>query len=243
MRSTDNSRQFKRQTVAAVIVDELRERILSFEIPEGEPLRQDSLAAEFGVSRIPVREALVQLEGEGLVILSAHKGFTVTELSPHDIRDLFDLRALIEVDMLRRAIPRMGRKDVKNARRILGTFDELLEAKTQERDWGRLNWELHSALCAPANRPRAMRILQNLHRHADRYTRLELKMAQRTNERHRQEHRDLVELCAQRNIDAAADFLRVHIMATLDDLMAFLAGMRAKRESARTEKGKNHQET
>lgn len=222
----DSGKPVKRQTVTSAIVDALRERILNFEIPEGHALRQDGLATEFGVSRIPVREALLQLEGEGLITLSAHKGFSVTELSLDDIQDLFDLRTLIEVDLLRRAIPHMTQRDIDKAREILKTFDPALEAGTHERDWGRLNWELHSALLAPANRPRAMRVLQNLHRHADRYTRLELKLGAGINERHRQEHCELIELCAKGAVDEASERLRLHINSTLDDLLAFFAEKR-----------------
>lgn len=213
----------KRQTMSAALTDELRERILNLDIPEGEQLRQDTLAAEFGVSRIPVREALLQLEGEGLVTLSAHKGYTVTALSLDEIRELFDLRALIEVDLLQRAIPRLEAHHIERAREILATFDEMLARGSQERDWGRLNWELHAVLYEPAERPRALSIVRNLHRNADRYLRLQLKLTQRTNERAREEHNRLVNLCAARDVIEASRLLNEHVLAARDDLLAFLA--------------------
>src|SRR5438874_11719461 len=96
----------QRQTVAGMTVDALRERILRGDYPEGEPLRQDALADELGVSRIPVREALRQLEAEGLVTFSPHRGAVVSSLSLDEIVELFELRAEIETDLLARAIPR-----------------------------------------------------------------------------------------------------------------------------------------
>ncbi|WP_435105974.1 GntR family transcriptional regulator [Arhodomonas sp. AD133] len=226
MSTPGDPRRLKRQTMSAALTDELRERILSLDIPEGEQLRQDSLAAEFGVSRIPVREALLQLEGEGLVTLSAHKGYTVTVLSLEEIRELFDLRALIEVDLLQRAIPRLDDAAITRARELLVTFDDMLVHGTQERDWGQLNWELHAALYEPAGRPRTMRIVHNLHRNADRYLRLQLKLTQRTNERARDEHNRLVHLCAERDMAEASRLLNEHILAARDDLVAFLAERR-----------------
>src|SRR5512138_1964205 len=97
----------QRQTVASMTVAALRERILRGDYPEGDPLRQDALADELGVSRIPVREALRQLEAEGLVTFSPHRGAVVSTLSLEEIQELFELRADIESDLLGRAIPRM----------------------------------------------------------------------------------------------------------------------------------------
>ncbi|MCS4503083.1 GntR family transcriptional regulator [Arhodomonas aquaeolei] len=225
----------KRQTMSAALTDELRERILNLDIPEGEQLRQDTLAAEFGVSRIPVREALLQLEGEGLVTLSAHKGYTVTALSLDEIRELFDLRALIEVDLLQRAIPRLETHHIERAREILATFDEMLSRGSQERDWGQLNWELHAVLYEPAERPRALSIVRNLHRNADRYLRLQLKLTQRTNERAREEHNRLVNLCADRDVIEASRLLNEHVLAARDDLLAFLAERRGSGENTHEE--------
>lgn len=210
---------FRPQTVSAALADELRERILNMDIPEGQQLRQDVISAEFGVSRIPVREALLQLEGEGLVVQAAHKGYRVAPLSVDDIRELFDLRALIEVDLLNRAIPKLTESDLMAARRVLETFDELLRQGSGEQGWGKLNWQLHAALCQPANRPRTMRLLQNLHRNGDRYLRQQLKLTDRTNERAREEHNRLVSLCEAGDAIEATRLLREHILAARDDLI------------------------
>jgi DNA-binding GntR family transcriptional regulator len=217
--------------MAGRLVETLRERILSFEISEGTQLRQDALAAEFGVSRIPVREALLQLEGEGLVAQYAHKGYTVTSLSLDEIREVFDLRAVIEVDLLHRALPAMTDEDIAAARSVLDVFDELLARKSEGANWGRLNWRLHATLYAPAGRRHTVHILQNLHRSADRYLRLQLQLTQSTNDRARAEHRRLVDLCEQRDTMEAVRLLREHILAARDDLLDFLARRRSQAET------------
>src|SRR5678810_63542 len=93
----------KRQTLTGMTADAIRERILRGRYPEGSPLRQDAIGAELGVSRIPVREALRQLEAEGLVTFNPHRGAIVSSLSLEEIGELFELRAEIECDLLRRA--------------------------------------------------------------------------------------------------------------------------------------------
>src|ERR1051326_3094699 len=94
----------RRQTVASMTVEALRERILRGDFPDGEPLRQDALADGRGWNLIPVREELRQLEAEGLVSFSPHRGAVVSTLSLDEIEELFELRAAIECELLRRAI-------------------------------------------------------------------------------------------------------------------------------------------
>src|SRR6185503_6980396 len=156
----------QRQTIASMTVEALRERILRGDYPDGEPLRQDALADELGVSRIPVREALRQLEAEGLVIFNPHRGAVVSSLSLDEIAELFELRAEIECDLLRRAIPLITDQQLERANEMLDEFEEALRAGEAAR-WGQLNWHFHAALYAPANRSFTMSVLQKLHHHSD----------------------------------------------------------------------------
>src|SRR5262245_19519843 len=116
----------RRQTLTSMTVDAIRERILRGNYPEGEPLRQDAIGAELGVSRIPVREALRQLEAEGLVIFNPHRGAIVSVLSLKQIREVFELRAEIEGDLIRRAVPLMQAEDHDKADEILDAYDDAL---------------------------------------------------------------------------------------------------------------------
>src|SRR5215472_15637926 len=118
----------QRQTISSLTVEALRERILRGDFPEGAPLRQDALADELGVSRIPVREALRQLEAEGLVTFSPHRGAVVASLSLSEIDELFELRADIECDLMRRAIPRMTAEQLERANTVLDEFEDALRA-------------------------------------------------------------------------------------------------------------------
>ncbi|MEF1186573.1 GntR family transcriptional regulator, partial [Vibrio sinaloensis] len=114
------------KTRTQLVEEAIRSKILKGELKTGQPLRQDALAKEFNVSRIPVREALMQLEAQGLVSFEAHKGATVTELSPDKIDELFELRAVVECHILERAIQNMTDEDLARANEIRAKFDDLV---------------------------------------------------------------------------------------------------------------------
>ena len=102
------------KTRTEFVVDAIREKILKGEVKAGQPLRQAALAEDLDVSRIPVREALLQLEAEGLVKFQAHKGAIVTELNADHVDELFELRAMLEADLLARSIPNLTEEDFEN---------------------------------------------------------------------------------------------------------------------------------
>ncbi|HEY6809287.1 MAG TPA: GntR family transcriptional regulator [Gemmatimonadales bacterium] len=209
-----------RLTVAQATVVALRKRILAGSYSEGTPLRQDALAGELGVSRIPVREALRQLEVEGLVTFTPHRGAVVSSLSVADIEELFDLRALLESDMLRHAVPRLTAPDFTRADELLDRFQVALTAGDVA-DWGELNWQLHSTLYVAAGRPRALAIIENLHRHAERYMRMQLALTQGQT-RANDEHRAVVSAARAGDAERAALLLTDHIRGAGRALVAFL---------------------
>src|SRR5215472_4217517 len=142
-----------RQSLASAVLERLREQILSGELREGEQLRQDAIAAEFQISRIPVREALSHLAAEGLITIVANRGAVVSALSPEEIMQMFETRAVMECYMLRCALPNMQEDDFQRAEDILKLYEESLEKDSEVKSWGQWNWSFHSALYGPANRP------------------------------------------------------------------------------------------
>src|SRR5512142_1789185 len=193
----------RRQTVTDMTVDAIRERILRGYYPEGEPLRQDAIGVELGVSRIPVREALRQLEAEGLVTFNPHRGAVVSTLSLEEIQELFELRADIECDLLGRAIPKMNAEALERAVEVLDAFDDALADEEATR-WGPLNWQFHAALYAPANRTLTMGVLQKLHQHSDRYFRMQVLIAHGGPTANK-EHRTIVESVARKDIEKSTE--------------------------------------
>ena len=112
----------KNRTIAGSIGSEIRRRILDGRYPAGSQLRQDGLATEFGASRIPVREALFQLEAEGLVRIHPHRGATVAPLSPADAAEALELRGALEPRLLSLSAPRLTAEDFARADALLEDY-------------------------------------------------------------------------------------------------------------------------
>ena len=156
------------------MVETLREKILSGEIKAGQPLRQAALAEELNVSRIPVREALLQLEAEGLVAFEPHKGATATELNIDQVDELFELRAILEADLLAASIPSISDEKLDEATELLNKLDKALGKENSANTWSELNSNYHNCLYSGANRPQTQEIVNTLNKNADRYIRMHL---------------------------------------------------------------------
>ncbi len=108
----------------------IRERILSGDLPIGAPLRQADLAAGFGVSRMPVREALRRLQSSGLIEVFPHRGAVVRAPAPWEVRETYEVRAELEALAARRAVPRISPAQVAELRRI----NDDMRRRTADRD-------------------------------------------------------------------------------------------------------------
>lgn len=210
------------KTRTQVVVEVLREKILSGEIAAGMPLRQSALADEMNVSRIPVREALLQLEAEGLVKFEAHKGATATILSAVQVTELFDLRALIETDLLAKAIPNMTENDLTEAEGILDSLDVAFQDKDQIEQWSGLNSQFHTCLYRAADRPHTIEVVNGLNTNCDRYVRLQLFLASGI-PKAQQDHRELLDYCRKGDVDNAVTLLRSHILHAAEAIRVLVA--------------------
>lgn len=209
-------------TIAQAVAETIREQILSREIAGGEPLRQDAIAKSFGASIIPVREALRQLEAEGLVELHPRRGAVATELTLAKALEWIDLRRLIETDLIGQAIDRITAEDLAVAEQLLADFESALDRHHAIDSWSESNWEFHSALYRPANRPETMKLLSTLHSKCDRYVRLQLLTGDHV-QRAKDEHHELVELCRKRDKRGAKALMRMHTEGVEADLKEVLS--------------------
>jgi DNA-binding GntR family transcriptional regulator len=219
----------ERKTVAEAVADTLRMRILSGDLGEGEQLRQEVLAAELGVSRIPLREAFRLLEGEGLITIAPHRGAVVAVRSPEEIGELFDLRVLLEPDILRHAIPKLTERDLREAGDILAGYNKALAARDVEA-WGRLNTQFHLALYRPAERPRSLALVRSLLDQTDGYTRMQLLLTGGQS-RAQREHTELLELCRARKTTAAAKLVEDHVREAGRSLVDFMRKQAARKKT------------
>ncbi|OBZ95668.1 transcriptional regulator [Pararhizobium polonicum] len=205
----------QRRPAPELVRDGLREAIHSGAIAEGAQLRQDQLAEQFGTSRIPVREALRQLEAEGLVKIEPNRGAVVVSLSIDDILDMLDIRIALECYALRLAIPQMAEEDLHLAQTILENYN----GEPNPESWGIMNWQFHWAIYAPCHRPRLLGMIEANYGHVNRFVRTQVSLAV-GKERPRQEHELLLTLCRDGDIDHAADLLQTHIEQTKRSMRA-----------------------
>lgn len=208
--SVRRSSPIPRQSLAAAVVERLRDKILDGELREGQQLRQDAIATEFQISRIPVREALSHLAAEGLITIVANRGAVVSALAPEEIEQLFETRAVLECYMLRCAIPNFTESDFEKAAEILRQYEQSLERDSEVKNWGEWNWSFHSTLYAPANRPAMLAFIKTLNNNCDRYTRLHLVVTRKLRQAG-EAHRELLNACRTRNPDVASAALWRHI--------------------------------
>jgi DNA-binding GntR family transcriptional regulator len=201
------------ETVAAI----LREAILRGLFQGGQQLHQEEIAAHLGVSRLPVREALRQLEQEGLVVYRLNRGAVVSELSADEVQEIYEIRCSLESLALRLAIPHLTPDDFQRATTILDTTDR----ETDVSQWGKLNRDFHTLLYAPARRSRLLSLITALHRNVDRYLRMEM-VVLAYKERSQQEHRLILEACQQRDSSTAVTLLTQHIEVAGELLVRYL---------------------
>ncbi|OUR63463.1 GntR family transcriptional regulator [Colwellia sp. 39_35_sub15_T18] len=217
------------KTRTQLVVEMLREKILSGEISAGQPLRQAALADELNVSRIPVREALLQLEAEGLVTFEAHKGASATELNLDQVDELFELRAMLEGDLLAESLANITDTALTQATDILINLDSALGKENAANTWSELNSDFHNCLYSGANRPQTANLVNVLNKNADRYIRMHLLWAGGISKAG-PEHAELLAFCKSRDIDNAVAKLKQHILNSRDEIKAFLV----QREASNT---------
>lgn len=219
-----------RQSLPDVIVEDLRGRILSGDLEEGTLIRQELLAEEYDVSRMPVREALKRLDAEGLVVFQNNRGATVTKHTLDEIAEIFDVRILLEVDLFQRAIPNMTKQHFQECEAILAEMDVSYKSGNIA-DWGPLNARYHGKLYEAAGRHLTEALLERVTLQAHRYVSMHIDKLNKS-ENARYDHHALLNLARDRDIGGATQHLRMHLVNTKDQVMALVEATRAEAVSA-----------
>jgi len=144
----------------------------------------------------------------------------VTTVPAEQVEELFELRATLEPELLARAIDRLTDEDIEAASRVLEELQQSYK-RHDVRSWGRLNWEFHKCLYAPAERVQTLAILHGINLQIERYLRLHLLLTDGS-DRADHDHRDLLRLCVARDVGGATKLLREHILHTSRSLLAAL---------------------
>lgn len=206
------------RTATEYVEATLKAAILEGRIPAGTPLRQDDIARDLDVSRMPVREALRRLEAQALVDAVPHKGAVVTDISAADAADSFAIRAGLEDTALRRSIPHLLPADLDGAAALIDAMEE----EPDQAQLGQLNRQFHMALYARAGHPRLLLLVDRELAVFDRYLRFFL-AARGRGGMAQGDHRALLAAARARDADGAAAVLARHIDTAARGMAEFFA--------------------
>jgi DNA-binding GntR family transcriptional regulator len=198
-----------RRSFSEHIAISLRDAIRSGSLPDGYELNQIALAEHFGVSRVPVREAMRQLQAEGWIDAKRHQRAVVRGFSHERIVEILELRAVIEAFLIEKTIATISDKELQ---RLDALCDEMA-ASRDHRHWLELNHVFHSALYESAQSQTAMELLQQLSSQVERYVR----SIGETIEREREavdEHREILAAVRKRDVAESQRLIRAHIGQT-----------------------------
>lgn len=205
----------RRRTTSDDIVDALREAISQGRFKDGEELNQVSLARSFGVSRVPVREALRQLQAEGLVSSQAHMRTVVTGLSLDRVLEVLDLRAMLETYLLERAADRLSPAHLAA---LLGLCDDM-DATDDHQEWLAHNKNFHELLYSCSDADLTRELSRQLAVRVERYLHMRRDTGVQRTEEANAEHRRILSAIERGDVDQARAELQAHIAHTRDQVI------------------------
>ncbi|CUH92278.1 GntR family transcriptional regulator [Herbinix luporum] len=205
-----------RYSLRGRVYNAIRDKILSGAYQENEELKEMTLAKELGVSRTPVREALRQLELEGLVSITPNKGASVTGITKKDIHDIYIIRSYLEGLCAKWACENISNTQIEALEEILylsdfharrSHFDQLVE----------LDNKFHDLIYKASGSKILNHVLSDFHQYVERVRKVTLSRPYRA-EKSRKEHAAIVEAIKKRDQNLAEALANEHIMNTIQNL-------------------------
>ncbi|MET4160098.1 GntR family transcriptional regulator [Agromyces sp. PvR057] len=221
------------RSVGVMVYDILKDAILNGALLPGQKLRQETLAELIGVSRLPVRSALIQLEADGLVEFHDRRGAVVKSLSPAQAKEVYDIRVLLEVEALRLTMAAITDERVARLRDLGKAADRQQEGA----DFVDARTEFYAELYDAAQRPVLWEMIEQLRLKVGRYV---LGWRLVGDAEHSHTHEQLIEAVASRDADRAVEVLRDHLVGVRDAVLELLeAESKAADASAPASRGRS----
>lgn len=206
---TDTELHLKPTTITAAVADRLRDEIRSGALAPGSHLRQNHIAAAYGVSTTPVREAFGILAREGLVQSIAHRGVVVFEAHAAEVREIFEIRVPLEALATELAVPNLTEEDLETLSSLIGK----MAAADREGNWKRsveCNDEFHATIYNASHRTRLLKMIAELRSSWFAYTNHYPRLQEQIEESER-EHVVIYEACKARHPKKAAKAMANHL--------------------------------
>jgi len=206
-------------SLSEIAYHEVRDAILSGALVAGQPLGQEEIASRIGTSRVPLREALQRLEAEGLVVLRPRRGYIVTSLDPEEIKDIFDIRMMLEERAGYLATQRASGNDIAAVQKLLRAMDGIsISNAAQASDFAERNRAFHERLYASSGRAHLCRLLKTLRANVERYIRIGAQIAGDLS-RVRREHQQIFDAFKRRDARTVGRLCREHCEHTCERLV------------------------
>lgn len=189
------------------VYDYLLEAIVSNKIPPGTPIVESEIASELQMSRTPIREALKELEAEGLVSRYPSRGTVVSEITPYDVEEIFTLRITLEVLALQLAWEKIP---VDELNKVEELFLKLNEHSSKE-ELHQADKSLHALIIDRAGNRRLKQILNQLNSQIERFRRVAAMEPSRM-KRSKQEHLEIIQFIRNKDLHACQESLRKHLL-------------------------------
>jgi DNA-binding GntR family transcriptional regulator len=204
-----------RRVLADVVTDDLREAIVSHELELGRRLAEDDLAAQMGVSRGPVREALMRLEREGLVHIERHKGARIASWNKHDLEEIFSLRSVLEELAIEWACKNATSADLAALEEILNYYRKLSHKQRTPKEVSKIDLDFHTGLFRAAHHDRLFRAWEILRSQIHAFLVYSWSQNERVNENYMRkwesDHERILEVVKSRKLVAARKEINEHV--------------------------------
>ena len=221
----------KYRTMTEIVADEIRVRILNGDFVPGQRLVAAEIADEMGVSRMPVRDALRNLESTGLVETIPHRGTVVKDLSELEILELYQIRAVLEGLAARLASEHMDEKTLEKINKKISQHD-LKTIQNEDYDsFTRLNREFHALIWQASGSPKLESLLANLYDACNQYRNLSMLVPGRPDSIFK-EHYTLFEAIKRHDCDEAERLGRTHYENTSRALITAIENRRSRSDES-----------
>ncbi len=210
----------KKRTLADEVASTLREAIFTGHLAPGEQIGEEALAKSLTVSRGPIREALSQLEHEGLIISQDNRRKFVARLSREDLEEVYSLRTVLELLAVREAVRNAGPKEFKEMQAIVDKMVTYAEAGMTEKQAAEMDISFHDALCRASKHKRLYQIWSDLHQQIQ----IVLLSRNVANEDFREHavssHQSILDAIRENDEERATSLMRTHLQASYDRIIA-----------------------
>lgn len=203
-------------TATVKTIDRIRELIVGGELGAGEPIRQEALCARLGISRTPVREAIISLQAEGLLVTHPHRGAVVFKPTADDLEEIYEIRVLLETAAAKAATPRVEPELIDRLNDLIRQMD----ATESPWEFARLNRQFRLDFYSCSGKNHLVSVIKSLMHKADPYVTILAGGPSRPVAA--ESHRELVLAIASGNAARAARITKQHLQSTVRNVLPLI---------------------